>query len=47
MATQWHDVNAPKDVKGDMISLGTEAGIDVYLYWDGGSFKLYESDEVP
>lgn len=32
---------------GDVVALGTEAGIDVYLYWASGNFGLFEPDEEP
>jgi hypothetical protein len=32
---------------GDVIALGTEAGIDVYLYWARGNFGLFEPNVEP
>lgn len=32
---------------GDVFALGTEAGIDVYLYWASGNFGLFGPDEEP
>jgi len=31
----------------DIVALGTEAGIDIYLYWDGKKFTVFEPDEEP
>lgn len=37
----------PKMAKGDAVGLGTEAGIDIVLYWDGKTYRLYEPQEEP
>ena len=34
-------------LKGDAIQLGTEAGIDILLYWDGKTWCLCWPDEEP
>ncbi|HEX2591638.1 MAG TPA: hypothetical protein VHL34_09095 [Rhizomicrobium sp.] len=34
-------------IKNDILVLGTEAGIDIALYWDGKTFKLFEPNEEP
>ena len=34
-------------MKGDGIELGTEAGIDILLYWDGKRWRVHEPAEVP
>lgn len=34
-------------VKGDVIVMPTEAGIESYLYWDGKGFSLYEIIDIP
>lgn len=34
-------------LKGDAIQLGTEAGIDILLYWDGKQWRLFWPDEEP
>jgi hypothetical protein len=34
-------------LKGDGIILGTEAGIDTLVYWDGSNYRLYTPNEVP
>jgi hypothetical protein len=36
-----------KHIKNDVLVLGTEAGIDTALYWDGKSFELFEPNEEP
>ncbi len=33
--------------EGDIVILGTEAGIDTALYWNGKAFKLFEPAEEP
>lgn len=33
--------------KGDVIVIPTEAGIDIYLYWNGSTFQTYEPIESP
>ncbi|MGH9580551.1 MAG: hypothetical protein ACRD2R_06115, partial [Terriglobales bacterium] len=38
--------DVPK-LKGDALLLGTEAGIDILLYWDGESYALYWPNEEP
>lgn len=34
-------------IKNDILVLGTEAGIDTALYWNGKAFVLFEPDEEP
>jgi hypothetical protein len=41
----WKKV-AP-EMKGDGIQLGTEAGIDIMLYWNGKRWRVFEPDEEP
>jgi len=36
-----------KRIRNDILVIGTEAGIDVALYWDGKTFVLFEPDEEP
>jgi hypothetical protein len=38
---------AAKGVKGDILVPGTEAGIDIALYWDGKKFTLFWPKEEP
>lgn len=33
--------------RGDGILLGSEAGIDILLYWDGRRFRVVHSDDTP
>ncbi|WP_139379449.1 hypothetical protein [Zoogloea sp. LCSB751] len=33
--------------RGDGILLGSEAGIDILLYWDGRRFRVVHSNETP
>lgn len=42
---QWKK-QAP-GMKGDAFVLGTEAGIDILLYWDGKRWKVFEPAEEP
>ncbi len=35
------------ELNSDAIILGTEAGIDILLYWKGNEFKLFWPDEEP
>jgi hypothetical protein len=35
------------NLKGAAIELGTEAGIDILLYWERNKFRLYWPDEEP
>lgn len=37
----------PVKTNNDLIILPTEAGIDTYLYWDKGEYKLFEPEEIP
>lgn len=37
----------PAEAKGDAISVVTEAGIDLQLYWDGKTYKLFTPSEEP
>jgi hypothetical protein len=37
----------PRMAKGDAVSLGTEAGIDIILYWDGKTYRIYQPEEEP
>jgi hypothetical protein len=39
--------NKIPELNSDVIVLGTEAGIDILLYWDGYKFNLYWPDEEP
>ncbi len=32
---------------GDAIVLPTEAGIDILLYWDGGTYRVFYPNEIP
>ncbi len=32
---------------GDVLAIGTEAGIDIYVYFDGNTFSLFEPYVVP
>ena len=34
-------------LKGDAIQLGTEAGIDILLYWNGKKWDLFWPKEEP
>ncbi|MEJ2612480.1 MAG: hypothetical protein P8179_21070 [Candidatus Thiodiazotropha sp.] len=34
-------------IRGDLIGIPTEAGIDTYLYWNGNTFISYEPLEMP
>jgi hypothetical protein len=34
-------------LKADAIELGTEAGIDILLYWDGKRWRVFWPDEEP
>jgi hypothetical protein len=34
-------------IKNDLLVLGTEAGIDIVLYWDGKKFTLFRPKEEP
>lgn len=36
-----------KPAKGDLLLVGTEAGIDLVLYWDGRRYVLAAPDETP
>ena len=36
-----------KQAKGDVIVIPTEAGIDIYLFWNGVEFQVYEPLELP
>ena len=36
-----------KGARGDLVRLGTEAGIDIVLYWNGRDFRLAWPDEQP
>lgn len=37
----------PRLAKGDAVALGTEAGIDILLYWDGKTYRIFEPNEEP
>lgn len=37
----------PVKILYDLIIIPTEAGIDTYIYWDKGSYKLFEPEEIP
>jgi hypothetical protein len=34
-------------LRGDAILLPTEAGIDILLYWDGSTYRVYFPPEIP
>jgi hypothetical protein len=34
-------------MKGDCLELGTEAGIDILLFWDGKRWRVFEPAEEP
>ena len=34
-------------LQGDAIELGTEAGIDILLYWNGKQWRIYSPPEDP
>lgn len=36
-----------KRIRSDILVLGTEAGIDTALYWNGKTFALFEPNEEP
>jgi len=36
-----------KRIRNDILVLGTEAGIDTALYWNGKTFALFEPNEEP
>jgi len=36
-----------KGIKHDILVLGTEAGIDIALYWDGKKYVLFWPEETP
>lgn len=38
---------APRMARGDAVAIPTEAGIDIYLYWDGKTYKVFEPAEEP
>jgi len=42
-----HSQMLPVKVKGDLVIIPTEAGIDTYIYWDRNEYKLYEPEEMP
>jgi hypothetical protein len=44
-AESWHAF-APR-WRGDGILLGSEAGIDMLMYWDGRRFRVVHSDDTP
>jgi len=37
----------PIKLTNDLIVLPTEAGIDTYIYWEKGSYHLFEPEEMP
>lgn len=39
--------STPKGARGDLIHLATEAGIDVTLYWDGETYRVFAPQEEP
>ena len=39
--------SSPRAARGDTITLTTEAGIDVLLYWDGKTYRLDTPQEEP
>jgi hypothetical protein len=38
---------APRMAKGDAVAIPTEAGIDIFVYWDGKTYKVYAPAEEP
>ena len=42
-----HKNMLPVKTNSDLIILPTEAGIDTYIYWDKGTYKLFEPEEIP
>src|ERR1700752_2081246 len=36
-----------KHIRNDVLVVGTEAGIDTALYWNGKAFALFEPNEEP
>ena len=36
-----------RDLRGDALQVGTEAGIDILLYWDGKRWDTFWPDESP
>jgi hypothetical protein len=49
IAVKKHSRGSPSRTraKGDTITLATEAGIDITLYWDGRTYRLESPDEEP
>ena len=37
----------PKGARGDVIHVATEAGIDLSLYWDGKTYRIFAPQEEP
>jgi hypothetical protein len=37
----------PRGARGDVVRVGTEAGIDVTLFWDGRTYRLFTPAETP
>ncbi|MFK5913443.1 MAG: hypothetical protein QM484_03640 [Woeseiaceae bacterium] len=42
-----HKNMLPVKTNNDLIILPTEAGIDTYIYWDKGTYNLFEPEEMP
>ncbi len=42
---QWKETVS--DLKNDAIVLGTEAGIDILIYWNGKAYMLFQPNEEP
>lgn len=44
----WRDFhNQEKKIRNDVLVVGTEAGIDTALYWNGKAFALFAPNEEP
>jgi hypothetical protein len=44
----WRDFQQQeKRIRNDVLVVGTEAGIDMALYWNGNAFALFEPAEEP
>jgi hypothetical protein len=44
----WRDFQQQeKRIRNDVLVVGTEAGIDMALYWNGKAFALFEPSEEP
>ena len=43
----WDFQRQEKQIRNDVLVVGTEAGIDAALYWNGKTFALFEPNEEP